>query len=164
MHCIFLAVYFFRWRKAIMFLGEITLVCASSPIATRLSVSWSVVCRLSSVPLVQPANTVWRISMPFGRYTYVVQWPIVSDGGSLPPMGRGDFGVEPTAEPCTCLLIIHQGAALSAILHFTKLLQSLVTSSCFFVYLKDHSQAVNRFPCNFLEGQAMHGPAKKWFF
>jgi len=74
-------------------LGKIALVQAISPIATHISVAWSVclsLCRLShSCSLLQ-----W-IYMRLNSYTCGVQWHIVLDGGPWPTKGREDLGVEP---------------------------------------------------------------------
>jgi len=52
-------------------------------------VAWFV--RLS-VTLVSPVKTAERIEVPFGLWTWLGPWNHVLDGGSDPPMGRGNFG------------------------------------------------------------------------
>jgi len=49
----------------------------------------SVVCR--SVTLVSPAKTAGLIEVPFGLRTLVGPGNHVLDGGSDPPMGKGNF-------------------------------------------------------------------------
>jgi len=103
-------------------LGGIALVQAIAPIATHLSVAWSV--SLSSVRFVQPAWTrSTHLDAWFDRHSCGVQWHIVLDEGFWPP---GKERCRGWAKTSNCLFMIPQRAAPISVSAFYRITSVLV--------------------------------------